>query len=72
MTKKFKFILLSIIEISTQLKKPNFHIDAGVNYYLAGHHAKCTIEWQYRPVWEYATNNYYFKNLGILKVQVFI
>ena len=54
------------------LSIPNYHIDAGINYYIAGHHAKCTMEWQYRPVWEASSQNYYFKNMVIFKAQVFI
>jgi hypothetical protein len=54
------------------IEKPNVHIDAGINYYFAGHHAKVSLELQYRPVWNRILDEYYTRNLAVFKTQVFI
>ncbi len=54
------------------IENSNVHIDAGINYYFAGHNAKVTIEGQFRPVLDNLMNDYYYRSIIIFKTQVFI
>ncbi|NLA23852.1 MAG: hypothetical protein GX879_02695 [Bacteroidales bacterium] len=54
------------------LEKPSLHYDMGVNFFVAGHSLKGTLEWQRRPVYDLSESKYDYKNLAVLRLQVYI